>query len=129
MLYKENVKEICCIQIPKEVNYADYMVIGTCFSDKHLNSTFLTVNRKYKKFKLENEVNLQRKSGKETKWCAIDTGRIVIHLFLDEHREYYDLESLWTCGTEFDEKYNEFLESQREMEKKLVVVDSEETNK
>jgi ribosome silencing factor RsfS/YbeB/iojap len=129
LLRKEKVQEICCIQIPQEVNYADVMVIGTCLSEKHLNSTFININKKYKKFKQEDDLNLQRKSGKETKWCAIDTGRIVIHLFSEGFREFYDLESLWTCGPEFDDKYNDFLEEQREIEKKLIVVDDDSYNK
>lgn len=129
MLQREKVQEICCIEIPQEVNYADFMFIGTCFSEKHLNSTFININKKYKKFKQQEDFNLQRKSGKETKWCAIDTGKIVIHLFSEGFREFYDLESLWTCGSEFDDKYNEFLEQQREIEKKLIVADDESTNK
>ncbi len=129
MLQREKVQEICCIEIPQEVNYADFMFIGSCFSEKHLNSTFININKKYKKFKQQEDFNLQRKSGKETKWCAIDTGKIVIHLFSEGFREFYDLESLWTCGSEFDDKYNEFLEQQREIEKKLIVADDESTNK
>jgi ribosome silencing factor RsfS/YbeB/iojap len=129
LLQREKVQEICCIEIPQEVNYADFMFIGSCFSEKHLNSTFININKKYKKFKQQEDFNLQRKSGKETKWCAIDTGKIVIHLFSEGFREFYDLESLWTCGSEFDDKYNEFLEQQREIEKKLIVADDESTNK
>ncbi len=128
LLKKEKVQELCSIQIPQEVNYADYMVIGTCLSEKHLNSTFININKKYKKFKQEDDFNIQRKSGKETKWCAIDTGRIAIHLFSEGFREFYDLESLWTCGSEFDDKYNEFLEQQKEIEKKLIVVDQDSLN-
>ncbi len=32
------------------------------------------------------------------------TGNIAIHLFLQETRELYDLESLWALGPEFDEQ-------------------------
>ena len=101
------------------------MVIGTCLSDKHLNSTFLSVNRKYKSLKTENNQYLQRKTGKETKWCALDTGKVVIHLFLEDYRDYYDLESLWSCGVEFDEKYIEFSKQQSDIQKRLLVTDEE----
>lgn len=63
----------------------------------------------------------RKKLGKETKWCALDTGEIVIHLFLPETREHYDLETLWACGVEFDEKCIEFAHSQTNIEKKLFV--------
>ncbi|CAF0736170.1 unnamed protein product [Brachionus calyciflorus] len=129
ILRNENVQDIACIEIPKEINYADYMIIGSCLSDKHLNSVFQIVNKKYKHTKQESDSFLNRKSGKESKWCAIDTGKIVIHLFLPEYREYYDLECLWTCGSEYDEKYLQFREQQREMEQKLTLLEVDETLK
>lgn len=105
------------------------MIIGTCLSDKHLNSVFQSINRKYKVHKNEKSNYMQRKTGKESKWCALDTGKIVIHLFLEEYRLHYDLETLWTCGTEFDEKYIEFTKQQSDIEKRLLVTDEENLEK
>ena len=34
----------------------------------------------------------------ESRWIVLDYGSVVIHLFDDETREYYDLESLWADG-------------------------------
>lgn len=124
-LKKESVHDICCIQIPKEVNYADFMVIGTCLSEKHLNSVFQIINRKYKMLKNEKAKYLLRKTGKDSKWSALDTGKIVIHLFLEDYRLFYDLETLWACGTEFDEKYIEFAKEKTDIEKRLIVTEEE----
>lgn len=99
------------------------MIIGNCQSDKHLNSVFISINKKYKFLKEESDSFLNQKSRKETKWCAIDTGKIVIHLFLPEYREFYDLECLWACGKEFDEKYLEFKDEQKEIEQKLTILE------
>ena len=33
--------------------------------------------------------------GKGKTWCLVDFGDIVVHVFLQEHRGYYDLEGLW----------------------------------
>ena len=52
-LKKDNVQDICCIEIPSELNYADHIIIGTCLSDRHLNATFISMNRKYKKLKTD----------------------------------------------------------------------------
>ena len=41
------------------------------------------------------------------------TGSIVIHLFLPEIREKYELEKLWSLGPEHDEQYQEMLEDDR----------------
>ena len=32
---------------------------------------------------------------KDSKWFLIDLGAIVVHVFYDGQREYYDLEGLW----------------------------------
>ena len=127
-LRNESVQDLFCIEIPKEINYADYIVIGTCLSEKHLNSTFFSINRKYKNLKNDKYNYVQRKAGKETKWCALDTGKVVINLFLEDQRKYYDLESLWSCGIEFDEKYIEFTKNKSDIEKRLIVPDEEQTH-
>lgn len=97
------------------------MILGTCLSEKHLNSTFININRQYKKLASEDDrhVGNRLKLGKESSWCAIDLGRIVIHLFLSEQRRYFDLETLWTCGPEFDESLIEFKQKRVELEKKI----------
>lgn len=34
----------------------------------------------------------------ESRWIVLDYGSVVVHLFDDETREFYDLESLWADG-------------------------------
>ena len=34
----------------------------------------------------------------ESRWIVLDYGSVVIHLFDDDTRDYYDLESLWADG-------------------------------
>ena len=38
----------------------------------------------------------------ESRWILLDYGSVVIHLFDDETREYYSLESLWADATQVD---------------------------
>ena len=50
---------------------------------------------------LEKELGDQRmgiEGYEESRWIVLDYGNVVIHLFDDETREYYDLESLWADG-------------------------------
>lgn len=37
-------------------------------------------------------------------WRLIDLGNINLHIFLSEAREFYDIETLWSVGREFDDK-------------------------
>lgn len=34
-------------------------------------------------------------------WMLLDYGTVIVHIFLDQAREFYDLERLWQDGTEF----------------------------
>ena len=34
----------------------------------------------------------------ESRWIVLDYGSVIVHLFDDETRDYYDLESLWADG-------------------------------
>ena len=100
------------------------MVIGTCKSAKHMCATYERFNKIYKKKRQSDDIFTSGK-GKTSgeKWCAIDCGNIVIHLFQSEFREMYDLESLWTVGYEYDEKYQEILLKQKEMDSKLESIE------
>ena len=37
-----------------------------------------------------------------SRWILLDYGSVVFHLFDDEAREYYSLESLWAGAEEID---------------------------
>ena len=38
-------------------------------------------------------------------WKVVDMKNIVLHVFLKPIRDKYDIETLWTVGHEFDEKF------------------------
>ena len=41
---------------------------------------------------------------KSDDWRLIDMNNLIVHLFMEKTREYYDLETLWAIGSEFDDK-------------------------
>ena len=114
---------MCVIQLPADINYAHFIVIATCLSEKHLNSVFISLNKNYKFYKKDKGNFLRKKQGKENKWCAIDMGTIVAHLFLPDYREFYNLETLWSCGIENDENYILFKEEKLKMEKRIDYIE------
>ena len=77
-----------------DVSYlADYFVIITGFSRTQLNAIAESVEEC-----LEEDYNLQptRVSGKkEGGWIVQDYGDVIVHTFLPEEREYYNLEAFW----------------------------------
>lgn len=77
-----------------EVSYlADYFVIITGFSRTQLNAIAEAIDQE-----LESELDLfpVRVSGKrEGNWIVQDYGDVIVHIFLPEEREFYDLEAFW----------------------------------
>ena len=77
-----------------DVSYlADYFVIITGFSRTQLNAIAESIEEC-----LETDYNLQptRVSGKkEGGWIVQDYGDVIVHTFLPEEREYYNLEAFW----------------------------------
>ena len=50
---------------------------------------------------------IEGKKEKNYDWVAMDLKNIALHLFTEQNREVYDLESLWSVGPEFDAKTRE----------------------
>ena len=51
-----------------------------------------------------------------TGWTALDMGNIVLHLLVQEQREYYDLEMLWTVGPDFDDNTRKMAVAEKKIE-------------
>ena len=41
---------------------------------------------------------LREEGWTEGQWIALDYGDVIVHVFDSEHREYYDLEHLWSAA-------------------------------
>ena len=77
-----------------EVSYlADYFVIITGFSGTQLKAIADSIDRR-----IEDNYNRLpvRVSGKkEGNWIVLDYEDVIVHIFLPEEREYYNLEAFW----------------------------------
>ncbi len=77
-----------------EVSYlADYFVIITGFSGTQLKAIAESIDKRIE----ENYNRLPvRVSGKrEGNWVVLDYEDVIVHIFLPEEREYYNLEAFW----------------------------------
>lgn len=73
-------------------SYAEFFVIATGTSTKH---TIALADEVYKKMS-EKEVFLKHKEGyNKGNWVLLDFLDIVVHIFTEEEREFYDLERIW----------------------------------
>jgi ribosome-associated protein len=75
---------------------ADYFVIASTSSNRQAQAILDEIRTKIKQ---ASDAKLSHIEGDpETGWVLMDYGDIVIHLFSQEMRSYYDLEGLWREG-------------------------------
>ncbi|XP_022104590.1 uncharacterized protein LOC110986739 [Acanthaster planci] len=102
VLREENAQDICVIRVPPEKNYVDYFVVVTGRSARHLSAMTQHINKLYKQSKGKDNPFLIVEGKLTDDWMCLDFGNTVVHFMLEETRELYNLEELWTVGKDFD---------------------------
>jgi ribosome-associated protein len=84
--------DVKILEIKDISSIADYLVIATGQSDKQTQAIADSVKQGLKKF----GKTLAVEGLKEGNWVVIDYGDVIVHVFRDEIRRYYDLDSIWS---------------------------------
>ena len=71
---------------------ADYFVICTAGSSTHVKTLTDAVG----------EPVLRREGHRSGSWVLLDYGCVIVHVFQDEARKFYDLERLWSDAEVID---------------------------
>ena len=78
---------------------ADYMVIATRTSSTHVKAIADEVEYQLD----EAGISVSHIEGyRSNSWILLDYVDVIVHIFSDEAREFYDLERLWQDGKEID---------------------------
>lgn len=91
--------DIKLIKIDDVSSIADYFVIATGTSNTHVKALADEVE-----FKLDQSgISVSHIEGyRSDSWILLDYVDVIVHVFSEEAREYYDLERLWQDGTQID---------------------------
>jgi ribosome-associated protein len=84
------------LDIRKVSTIADYLVLATGTSDKQVIAIADSVRTGLKKFGKVLDIE----GAREGKWVVIDYGDVIVHVFLEEMRSYYNLDELWSNAAE-----------------------------
>ena len=84
--------DIKLLKIDKVSSLADYFLICTGTSNTHVKT--LCDYAEYSMDQLGEPI-LGREGHRGNSWELLDYGSVVIHVFTDEARKFYDLERLW----------------------------------
>lgn len=94
-LDEAKAEDIVTIDLKGKSSLGDFMVIATGRSDRHVGA----VAEQLRKHLKENGVGGVRVEGLETcDWVLIDAGDILVHVFRDEVRDFYNLEKMWSAA-------------------------------
>ena len=93
--------DIKLLKIDRVSSLADYFLICTGTSNTHVRTLC-----DYAEYSLENmgETMLSREGHRGNSWELLDYGTIVVHVFTEEARKFYDLERLWADAETVDLK-------------------------
>jgi ribosome-associated protein len=80
------------LDVTGKVDYADFLVVMTGRSDRHVYSIAMGLEEGVRKFKL---APLSVEGLTASNWVLIDFGDVVVHVFQEEARLLYDIEGLW----------------------------------
>mgnify|MGYP001435750081 CR=1 FL=1 len=93
ILDDNKAQNISTINLRNKSYIADYMIIASGTSSRHLQALSEILVTELKKIGL----NDCRIEGREsTDWKLVDAIDIIIHIFNPEKREFYDLEKMWS---------------------------------
>ena len=88
-------EDIVLIDIKEQTFFTDYFIICSANSDRQLKALANDLARMVRdKFGIHTRPEGQPESG----WMLVDLSDIIVHLFSEEKREYYQLEELWNEG-------------------------------
>jgi ribosome-associated protein len=81
------------IDVTGMVDYADYVVVMSATSDRQANAVAKNIDAELAK--LKHKAN-SIEGLPQGAWVLMDYGDVVVHIFHEDTRGYYDLESLWS---------------------------------
>ena len=88
-------KDIVVLKVDEMTVITDYMVIATGRSVPQVKALAENVEEELAKLDL---FARRREGVNEGHWCILDYGDVMVHIFHEQDREYYQLERLWSNG-------------------------------
>ena len=93
ILDSNKATNITSINLENKSYIADYMIIASGTSSRHLQSLSENLVTELKKLGLT-DCRIEGKDSAD--WKLVDAHDVIIHLFHPEKRDFYDLEKMWS---------------------------------
>lgn len=84
--------DVVALDVRELTSYTDVFIICSGKSNRQVSAIAQFIQTDLKKQKVK-PVSIE--GAKEGKWVLMDYGHVIIHVFHESSREFYDLEGLW----------------------------------
>ena len=85
--------DIVSIDLANKSSIADYMIIASGTSSRHIQALSEQV---LEKFKISGIKNCKIEGKESNNWKLIDGIDVIVHIFNPEKRKFYELEKMWS---------------------------------
>lgn len=96
-LDNKKAQDIKILKTAEQTVLADYFVICHGTSSTHIKAL---VNEVDKELSEAGEPPVRREGLRSDIWVLMDFGSVIVHIFTDEARKFYNLERLWSDSEE-----------------------------
>ena len=93
----KSAKDIKVLHIAEKTVLADYFIICNGTSSTHVKALVDEVDKQLSEL---GEPPHKREGQRSDIWVLMDFGSVVVHIFTDEGRKFYNLERLWNDSEE-----------------------------
>ena len=91
--------DVTILDVHDLIVITDYFVIASGETDRQVKTIVEEVERAVRDL---GEKPVRREGDADSRWVLLDYIDVVVHVFAQEEREYYDLERLWRDAPEVD---------------------------
>ena len=92
-LEDKKAKDVKILKTAEHTVLADYFVICNGSSSTHIKALVDEVDKQLSE---AGEPPIRREGLRSDIWVLMDFGSVIVHVFTDEARKFYDIERLWS---------------------------------
>ena len=92
-LDRNKALDVVSIDLASKSSMADYMIIASGTSSRHIQALSEQVLQKFKNSGIK---NCKIEGSDSSEWKLIDGIDLIVHIFNPEKRKFYELEKMWS---------------------------------
>ena len=92
-------EDIKVLYVGELSSITDFFILASANSEPHLRALLSTVSREFKDLKVR---TIGSDSASGSGWAVVDAFDVMAHLFLNEQRDFYQLDELWKDAKSVD---------------------------